>query len=178
MLLTNRPFQKRGLLLRNQMLKWGSVGAVAPCIPLFRQNSALRSDQVESGKIVSVPFTVPGEKRHASHRSVNPDKEVGEGRNFSAAFPSVLEKDFSGEKGGLPGERVFPEEQGIEDFLQILDRGKAYRYLCIDDGIDDESVPVCLKSQLLGGPCEPRGIVRKDIENNVTVDKDFQFNPL
>ena len=49
------------------MLKLGSVGAVAPFIPLFQQNSALRSYQVESGKIVSVPFTVPGEKRHALH---------------------------------------------------------------------------------------------------------------
>jgi hypothetical protein len=65
---------------------------------------------------------------------VSPDKEVREGRNFSAAFLSVPEKHFSGEKGGLPGELVFPEEQGIQDPLQILDRGKAYRYLCIDKG--------------------------------------------
>ena len=104
---------------------------------------------------------------------MSPDKEVREGRNFSAAFLSVPEKHFSGEKDGLPGELVFPEEQGIQDLLQILDRGKAYRYLCIDNGIDDENVPVCLKSKLLRGPCEPRGIVRKDIENNVAVDKDF-----
>ena len=57
---------------------------------------------------------------------VSPDKEVREGRNFSAAFLSVLEKDFPSEKSGFPREWVFPEEQGIKDFLQILDRGKAY----------------------------------------------------
>ncbi len=81
---------------------------------------------------------------------MSPDKEVREGRNFSAAFLSVLEKDFPSEKSGFPREWVFPEEQGIKDFLQILDRGKAYRYLCINNGIDDESVLVCFKSRLLG----------------------------
>ena len=64
---------------------------------------ALRSEQVESGKIVSVPFIVPGEKRHASHRSVSPDEEAGERRSFSAAF-LTREKDFSSEKSGFPGD--------------------------------------------------------------------------
>jgi hypothetical protein len=101
-----------------------------------------------------VAARIAGQQRHAGHGRVGADEEIRQrGVLGTTAAPVALET-FRGQESGFPGEHGSDEITARQGGFDVLDPVVPYRYLGVDDRIDDDVAAIGGLFDHRGGPVE------------------------
>jgi hypothetical protein len=98
-------------------------------------------------------------------------EKIRQNIGFGSLLLSVAKESLSSEKKRLAGYRFDAYGTVDEHLLKFFDARKGNGELCVDDGVDRESVLGSGRFQRLERPGAPRSVVLQNIQQDVRVDK-------